>query len=285
MRRPIARALIRPLVLAAAATAIPLTAAAPAAAGSVVVGGFPVDVSQSPWTVALSSRDRFGGTRAGQFCGGVAIGRTTVLTAAHCVTEEVLGTAPNETRDLKVIAGRTDLLSTEGKEIAVREVRINPRYDAATNAGDFAVLTLAASLPQSDVIGMAAVGDPAYAPGTSATVYGWGDTTGAGDYPRQLRAARVRVLPDTQCERAYPGGVDGAYRAESMLCAGQTQGGPDACQGDSGGPLVAEGRLIGLVSWGSGCGRAGSPGVYTRVSEVVRTGASGPGARTPHPGV
>ncbi|MDQ0993490.1 trypsin-like serine protease [Streptomyces sp. V3I7] len=270
MRPSFVRKLIRPLVLAAAVTVIPLVSAAPVAADGVVVGGFPVDVSQGPWTVALSSRDRFGGTRAGQFCGGVAVGRTTVVTAAHCMAEEVLGGPPNQLRDLKVITGRTDLLSSEGKEIPVREVRVNPDYDAEHNIGDFAVLTLADPVPKSAVIDMAAKGDPAYAPGTSAEVFGWGDVTGTGDYTRHLRAARMHVLPDSQCEDAYSGGADGVYRAESMVCAGEVQGGPDACQGDSGGPLVApEGRLIGLVSWGSGCGRPGSPGVYTRVSQIV----------------
>ncbi|MET9778149.1 serine protease [Streptomyces sp. NPDC006367] len=270
MRRLFARALARPLVLAAAATAIPLASAAPATADSIVVGGFPVDVSESPWTVALSSRDRFGGTRAGQFCGGVAVGRTTVLTAAHCLDEEVLGSPPEQVRDLKVVAGRTNLLSDEGAEIPVRSVWVNPAHDDVSNAGDFAVLTLSQALPAGSAIGMAADGDPAYKPGTGALVYGWGDTSGAGDYANALRASRVRVLPDTKCERAYPGGGDGRYLADSMLCAGEETGGRDACQGDSGGPLVAQGRLIGLVSWGDGCGRAGSPGVYTRVSAVLR---------------
>ncbi|EST34467.1 hypothetical protein M878_10755 [Streptomyces roseochromogenus subsp. oscitans DS 12.976] len=256
--------------MAAGLTFIPLANAAPAAAGSVVVGGFPIDVSQAPWTVALSSRDRFGGTRAGQFCGGVAVGRTTVLTAAHCLGESVLGAPPNRVRDLRVIAGRTQLLSSEGQEIAVRDARINPGYDSRTNSGDFAVLTLAKALPQSAVVAMAGAGDPAYTPGTQALVSGWGDTTGEGAYPRRLYAAHLRVLADDVCARAYPGGPGGAYRAASMLCAGESGGGKDACQGDSGGPLVAAGRLIGLVSWGSGCGKAGSPGVYTRISEVVR---------------
>ncbi|MFB0615443.1 trypsin-like serine protease [Streptomyces sp. AGS-58] len=269
MRRSLARALIRPLALAAAMTGIPLVTAVPAVAGSVVVGGFPIDVSQAPWTVALASRDRFGGTRAGQFCGGVAVDRAVVLTAAHCLSEEALGTPPNRVRDLRVIAGRTDLLSGEGQEIAVRDVQINPAYEATTDSGDFALVTLAGELPQSTVIGMARADDPAYTPGTEAFVSGWGDTTGGGDYARRLRAARVHVLPDASCARAYPGGPEGKYRAATMLCAGEVAGGPDGCQGDSGGPLVAGGRLIGLVSWGSGCGRPGRPGVYTRVSEVA----------------
>lgn len=271
MRRPIARALARPLILAAVAAAIPLVSAAPVAADSIVVGGFPVDVSQAPWTVALSSRDRFGGTRAGQFCGGVAVGRTTVLTAAHCMGEDVLGAPPEQVRDFRVIAGRTDLLSEQGAEIAVREVWVNPGYDPQSNAGDFAVLTLAEALPQDAVVAMAGAGDPAYEPGTPATVYGWGDVTGGGDYARSLRAARVHVMSDTDCRKAYPAGVDGTYLADSMLCAGEKRGGRDACQGDSGGPLVARGKLIGLVSWGNGCGRAGWPGVYARVSDVMRT--------------
>lgn len=271
MRRPFARALTGALVLAAAAGAIPLVSAAPVAADSVVVGGFPVDTSEGPWTVALSSRDRFGGTRAGQFCGGVAVGRTTVLTAAHCLGGDVLGAPPNQVRDLKVITGRTVLLSDQGQEIAVRDTWVNPDYDAATNAGDFAVLRLARPLPHSSVIAMAPAGDTAYEPGTAATVYGWGDATGGGDYARSLRAARVHVLADSLCEQAYPGSTDGAYLPDTMLCAGEEEGGRDACQGDSGGPLVAQGKLVGLVSWGSGCGRPGSPGVYARVSGVVRT--------------
>ncbi|MCW5253401.1 S1 family peptidase [Streptomyces sp. SHP 1-2] len=269
MRRLMVRTLVRPLVLAAAATVIPLAGAAPATAGGIVVGGFPVDVADSPWTVALSSRDRFGGTRSGQFCGGVAVGRTTVLTAAHCVSAAVLGSPPGRTGDLRVIAGRTDLRSAQGREIPVSRIGVNPGYDPDGNVGDFALLTLSEALPAGSVLGMAAEGDPAYAPGTAALVYGWGDSSGAGDYATGLRAARVRVLPDARCEEAYPGGDDRRYRADSMLCAGEEAGGRDACQGDSGGPLVARGRLIGLVSWGSGCGTPGYPGVYTRVSAVV----------------
>ncbi|WP_367320389.1 trypsin-like serine protease [Streptomyces sp. HUAS ZL42] len=284
MRRPFPRALARQLILATTAAALPLVSAVPVSAGSVVVGGFPVDISASPWAVALSSRDRFGGMRSGQFCGGVAIGPRIVLTAAHCVGDDVLGAPPNRVRDFKVITGRTNLLSAQGQEIPVRDIWVNPGYDAFSNGGDFAVLTLAEPLPRAAVIRMAASGDPAYAPGTGATVYGWGDTTGVGDYAHGLRAARVQVLPDARCQAAYPGNGNGngTYRARTMVCAGKPEGGPDACQGDSGGPLVAQGRLIGLVSWGSGCGRAGSPGVYTRVSDAVRVLSRSGGSRGAH---
>lgn len=192
-----------------------------------------------------------------------------VLTAAHCLSREALGVDVAGLRDLRVIAGRDDLRGTGGQEIAVRETWTNPGFNPLTNAGDLAVLTLVEALPEKSAIPMAEAGDEAYVPGTEAVVYGWGDTTGNSDYTSSLRSAKVSVLPEAACAQAYSGGRNGTYDASAMLCAGELLGGHDACQGDSGGPLVARGRLIGLVSWGNGCARAGSPGVYTRISAAI----------------
>jgi len=41
-------------------------------------------------------------------------------------------------------------------------------------------------------------------------------------------------------------------------------------QGDSGGPLIDEaGSLVGVISFGTGCGEPKTPGVYARVSSAV----------------
>lgn len=269
MRRPTARAMAGVPALVAAAVLTPVAMPAPAAADRVVVGGFEVRAEESPWVVALSSRDRFGPKRAGQFCGGVVVAPTKVMTAAHCLSPAVLGREVSAVRDLRVISGRSALDGPGGREVAVHSSSVSPAYDQTTNSADLAVLTLSEALPEASVLPVATAGEGVYTPGTEATVYGWGDTTGGGGYSPTLHAARVSVLPDGACDRAYPGGLRGRYMKGTMLCAGAPNGGRDACQGDSGGPLVAGGRLIGIVSWGSGCGRPEAPGVYTRLSTVA----------------
>ncbi|XP_065118186.2 uncharacterized protein [Paramisgurnus dabryanus] len=80
--------------------------------------------------------------------------------------------------------------------------------------------------------------------------------------------AKVPLLSQTTCRNA----LGKELLTNTMFCAGYLSGGIDSCQGDSGGPLIFQdslsGRfqLLGITSWGDGCGEKGKPGVYTRVT-------------------
>merc|ERR1711971_1052166 len=109
--------------------------------------------------------------------------------------------------------------------------------------------------------------------GSMATVTGWGTTSEGGlGLPNVLHKVTLPVVSDEDCNAAY--GAAGYAVEDSMICAGLAEGGKDSCQGDSGGPFFSNEspetrELLGVVSWGIGCGRAGYPGVYTEVSYFV----------------
>merc|ERR1712083_859099 len=97
-------------------------------------------------------------------------------------------------------------------------------------------------------------------------VTGWGKLAEGGSSPDLLHKVEVPVVTNQQCQTTYFSLTD------DMICAGYTNGGMDAFQGDSGGPMVFryssdQWVVAGIVSFGYGCARPDTPGVYTRVSE------------------
>ena len=83
------------------------------------------------------------------------------------------------------------------------------------------------------------------------------------------------VVSDQSCATSIgsQSGFSESDVTSDMLCAGGEQG-KDGCYGDSGGPLVLEGssqqfQVIGVVSWGIDCARAGLPGVYAEVASKL----------------
>lgn len=218
-----------------------------------IIGGEETTVEENPFMVALTTPDGF------QFCGGTLAAPNKVVTAAHC-TED---TPP---ADIKVVAGRTVLSSSEGTVANVTDVWIHPDWDGAALKNDASVLTLDTELAEAPLALASPEDGDLYAAGADSTVYGWG-VTESGSPSDTLRKVTVPVTADDTCAESYGGDFDAA----SMVCAGLAEGGKDSCQGDSGGPLegvTADGtrKLIGIVSWGQGCAEPNFYGVYGRVS-------------------
>jgi secreted trypsin-like serine protease len=234
--------------LVAAITAV-LASATPAQA---IVGG--TDAPDTPWAVALTdSNGRF-------FCGGALVAPDRVVTAAHCLTEQLaLTTRDRAPESIRVVAGRSDL--RQGTPTKVASTWKHPDFREVDKGDDVAVLTLGEALPLPTVPLVDAGDTASYAPGTETTVLGWGRTAEGADPSPTLRQVSLPIESDADCARAVPG-----YRPDGMVCAGYPQGGKDASEGDSGGPMVVRGRLVGVVSYGKGCARPGEPGVYTRLA-------------------
>lgn len=245
--------------------------------GTTVVGGQPVSNSrivggldvggpeQYPWIVSLFYRNRF-------FCGGSLVSPTFVLTAAHCV--DMFGADTPDVHLARYDIGQ-DYTSDAPKSriVSANTIHLHPDFNSRTFDFDVALIELSEAVEDIDPVELASgIDESGFATdaedGREVTAIGWGAMSEGGNMADVLQEVTVPIWSNQRCQEAYcRGSSNCADITPQMICAGLEEGGRDACQGDSGGPLLLSGTHVqlGIVSWGVGCARAGTPGVYASV--------------------
>lgn len=195
-------------------------------------------------------------------CGASYIGGKFFLTAAHCMR----GREPRKT----VVRMGSNKLRGLPETMRVSKVHIHPDFNSVNLRNDIAIIEvdkapskkyLPVRLPCNHLINML------YTVGSGVKVLGFGKESESStkEHLEDLKEVdlRIRSIIETRYHRGMIG--------PDVFLAGSMEGGvvKDSCTGDSGGPCVKMVKgswvLVGIVSWGSGCGKAQLPGVYTKV--------------------
>uniref|UniRef100_A0A4W6FFX9 Plasminogen activator, tissue n=1 Tax=Lates calcarifer TaxID=8187 RepID=A0A4W6FFX9_LATCA len=200
------------------------------------------DITDQPWQAAINV---YQPRRRQHFhrCGGVLIDSCWVLSAATL---------------LEVILGRTFRKQNSSSEqiFKVEKYWIHEKFDNETFDNDIALLKL-----KTDV-GICAVNSPevlpACLPEPGLVLPSWTECeiSVSAEYSERVKRGYVRLWPN---ERCVPEVLSGRPITPQ--------------HGDSGGPLVCRNNdrmtLMGVISWGDGCGQRDKPGVYTRVTNYI----------------
>ncbi|XP_077196925.1 uncharacterized protein LOC143838907 [Paroedura picta] len=231
---------------------------------TLVEGGANAPPGAWPWVVSLQLPTQTGHKHT---CGGSLIAAHWVLSAAHCFRNK---------RNLphwRAVVGASNL-SDLGPEVHVRFVKqvvLHELYQPGPAANDIALLELDQPVKCSRYIQPACLPNDLVALPDLMDCYisGWAITKEYITSPSDvLQESRVNRFSIQTCNSSswYNGTIQ-----EHNLCAGYEEGGVDTCQGDSGGPLMCREEnsqpfwVIGLTSWGRGCGQPQKPGVYTSI--------------------
>ncbi|XP_067833377.1 complement C1r subcomponent-like protein [Heptranchias perlo] len=248
----------------------------PATGTQRILGGRLAEEGSFPWHVLVLPKGR--GRAA-----GTLIGDRWVLTAAHALYPKgATRQGPDllcQTTQIRT-GGGTRLMSGYDREI--EEIVVHPKFGEEPHDfdNDIALIRLRGSAgePMPACLPAATRDDGGlFAPGRVGYVAGWGMEEGYY-LRRRLRYALLPLVEQPRCRQAFRTARIGGRApvvSANMFCAGLPEGGRDACAGDTGGGLLVPDpssgawHLVGIVSWGVGCGRPGSYGVYTRVSRYL----------------
>jgi secreted trypsin-like serine protease len=195
----------------------------------------------------------------GFICAGVVLDPTTVMTAAHCLT--LARGAP-----LDVVYGISNLCKPSGQENRISAIRASAisGYSGPGRSRDVALLSLRRMIRLRTPVST----DPNLS--APPILVGWGSSY-LGGVPQCKRwISRGTAFSPAQCEQQLTAVTNAHFSPASEMCVGLR---PDSCQGGSGSPLIkVDGstvHLLGVLSWGVGCGR-GYPAVVASVAGNVQ---------------
>ncbi|CAG5110821.1 Oidioi.mRNA.OKI2018_I69.chr2.g5179.t1.cds [Oikopleura dioica] len=230
-----------------------------------IIGGEHAVKNSWPWQTYIVSCQQDGCMT----CGGTLISPYWVLTAGHCVPTGY-GAQGYALFGAHKISEKKEHIDS----IDIREFVIHPSYERRILKHDIALARLVKPAPMGDLSEVRPICLPdssiCLPEAQKCVAVGWGVTSENSDQSSDiLMQVSVPLIPRSKCVKLpKPYNLVSPY----AICAGFDEGGQDACTGDSGGPLLCQTGeespwiVYGVTSWGYGCGRAGKPGVYTRVN-------------------